>query len=169
MALRVVAGHLLAVTPVGRFGREMRGVSRPSLAVGSDATGTVARRWVWKGATRVMGEARSRGVAGRVTKVARAKLAKTSTRPAGVPANVAGPGDWWMARHTPRHIGPLSLRRGAGRRKSCARCSIFGRPLLLKRAPQLNGAPTTHRNAAPAAPCRQLHELPFQKNQAAAR
>src|SRR5262245_62045293 len=139
MVLRVVPGYLLAVTPVGRFAEKMGGVPRALLASSSEATARAERRWVRKGTTRVMRKAAFRRAAGRVTKVAPARSAKTSATPAVAPANLPGPGDWWMARHTPRHIGPLSLRRGAGRRKGCARCSIFGRPLLLKRAPQLNG------------------------------
>ena len=138
MVLHVVAGHLLAVTPVGCFGEKMRGVSRGSLGTSNEETGTAVWRGVWKGVTRVRREAAFRRAAGRVTKVAPAMSAKTNARPAVAFANLPGPGDWWMARHTPRHIGPLSLRQGAGRRKSCASCSIFGRPLLLKQAPQLN-------------------------------
>jgi hypothetical protein len=139
MVLRVVAGHLLAVTPVARFGEKMRGVSRALLASSSEEPATGEWRGVRKGVTRVMRGAESRRAAGRVTKVASARSAKPCARPGVAFANLPGPGDWWMARHTPRHIGGFMLRRSAGRRKSCARCSIFGRRLLLKRAPQLNG------------------------------
>src|SRR5262245_47840959 len=109
MALRVVAGYLLAGTPVGRFGAKMRGASRGSLGTSNEETGTAVWRAVWKGATRVMGEAAFRRAAARVMKVAPGRLVKTSRTPAVVPANLPGPGDWWIARHTRQRTGPFRL------------------------------------------------------------
>jgi hypothetical protein len=73
MVLRRVAGYLLAVTPIGRFGEKMRGVPRGSLGTSTEETATGEWRGVRKGPRRAMSEAGSREVAGRVTKVARTR------------------------------------------------------------------------------------------------